>query len=174
MNWKLSPKIESILEKGKDGAGISKSDAVLLLQSPLHGKETYALMQTADALSRSTFKGKAENHFHIGVNVAPCPLNCMFCSLTKEAGIFTQPIEFSEEQIVEWSVSAEKAGADALNIMTTGTFTRDAKQEAVRDGVPPIELVDGEMLLDMFESLQLGLKPRTTYDVDHDFFDDFR
>jgi restriction system protein len=38
--------------------------------------------------------------------------------------------------------------ADKGIIMTTGTFTKDAKGEAVRDGVPPIELVNGEKLLD--------------------------
>jgi restriction system protein len=37
--------------------------------------------------------------------------------------------------------------ADKGIIMTTGTFTLDAKKEARRDGVPPIELVDGEALL---------------------------
>jgi restriction system protein len=57
---------------------------------------------------------------------------------------------------------------------SSNSTSSDAKREAVRDEVPPIELVDGEKLLDMFESLQLGLKPRTTYDVDHDFFEDFR
>ena len=42
-------------------------------------------------------------------------------------------------------------------IITTGTFTADAKQEATRSGVPPIELVDGEKLLDMFEFLECEL-----------------
>lgn len=63
--------------------------------------------------------------------------------------------------------------ADKGIIITTGSFTAEAKREAIRDGVPPIELVDGEMLLNLFEQLELGLKPRTTYDVDHRFFDDF-
>ena len=58
--------------------------------------------------------------------------------------------------------------------MTTGTFTKDAKQEAVRDGVPPIELVNGEKLVDMFEQLELGLRPVTTYEVNDEFFDEFR
>jgi len=63
--------------------------------------------------------------------------------------------------------------ADKGIIITTGSFTADAKREATRDGVPPIELVDGEKLLDLFEELELGLKPRTTYDIDQDFFEDF-
>lgn len=64
--------------------------------------------------------------------------------------------------------------ADKGIILTTGTFTTDAQKEAVRDGVPPIELVHGEKLLDMFENLELGLMPRTTYDVDLHFFQEFQ
>lgn len=64
--------------------------------------------------------------------------------------------------------------ADKGIILTTGTFTSEAKKEALRDGVPPIELVDGEKLLDMFETLELGLKPKKAYDIDEKFFDDFQ
>jgi restriction system protein len=64
--------------------------------------------------------------------------------------------------------------ADKGIIITTGTFTLDAKKEARRDGAPPIELVDGDTLVQMFEQQQLGLIPRTTYDVDEKFFDDFK
>jgi restriction system protein len=64
--------------------------------------------------------------------------------------------------------------ADKGIIVTTGTFTLEAKKEARRDGVPPIELVDGEALVQMFERLELGLVPRTTYDVDEKFFEDFK
>jgi len=64
--------------------------------------------------------------------------------------------------------------ADKGLILTTGTFTPDAKREAVRDGVPPIELVDGERLIGMFEDLELGLTPRKTYDVDLEFFKPFK
>lgn len=64
--------------------------------------------------------------------------------------------------------------ADKGIIITTGTFTLDAKKEARRDGVPPIELVDGDTLVQMFEQLQLGLVPRTIYDVDEKFFEDFK
>jgi restriction system protein len=59
-------------------------------------------------------------------------------------------------------------------IITTGTFTSEARKEAIRDGVPQIELVDGEKLVNMFESLKLGLKPKVTFDVDDDFFAEFK
>ncbi len=64
--------------------------------------------------------------------------------------------------------------ADKGLILTTGTFTAEAKREAMRDGVPPIELVDGERLLVMFEDLELGLTPRKTYDVDLEFFKQYK
>ncbi len=47
--------------------------------------------------------------------------------------------------------------ADRGLILTTGTFTRDARQEATRDGVPPIDLLDGDELLDKLKELRLGV-----------------
>ncbi len=64
--------------------------------------------------------------------------------------------------------------ADKGIIITTGSFTADARREAIRDGAKPIELVDGQKLIDMFEHLELGLKPLRTFEVDEEFFDDFR
>lgn len=57
--------------------------------------------------------------------------------------------------------------------ITTSTFTADARKEALREGVPPIELVDGQKLVDMFEQLELGLTPKTIYEIDKKFFDEF-
>jgi restriction system protein len=64
--------------------------------------------------------------------------------------------------------------ADKGIILTTGTFTTDAKREAIRDGATPIELVDGDKVVEMFEGLQLGLVPRTDFDIDEEFFDEYR
>jgi restriction system protein len=64
--------------------------------------------------------------------------------------------------------------ADKGIIITTGSFTTDAKNEAIRDGAPPIELVDGDELVKLFEMYELGLKPTTGYVVDSAFFDRFR
>jgi len=64
--------------------------------------------------------------------------------------------------------------ADKGIILTTGTFTTDAKKEALRDGATPIELVDGDKLIEMFEDLSLGLKPKKDFDIDHEFFVQFK
>lgn len=64
--------------------------------------------------------------------------------------------------------------ADKGIFLTTGTFTMDAKKEAVRDGANPIELIDGEKLVHIFEELELGVKPRKVYEVDPDFFKEYK
>lgn len=69
---------------------------------------------------------------------------------------------------------AMQGRADKGLIITTGTFTLEAKREARRDGVPPIELVDGDSLIEIFERQQLGLIPKRSFTVDEKFFEDYR
>lgn len=47
--------------------------------------------------------------------------------------------------------------ADKGLFITTGTFTRDAKQEAQRDGAPPVDLIDGNELAEHLKNLRLGV-----------------
>ena len=47
--------------------------------------------------------------------------------------------------------------ADKGIFMTTGTFTREARQEALRDGAPPLDLIEGDDLVMMLRSFQLGV-----------------
>jgi restriction system protein len=64
--------------------------------------------------------------------------------------------------------------ADKGILLTTGWFSADAAREANRDGVLPIELVDGERLVELFEAKQLGLRRKEVFEVDHSFFEQFR
>ncbi|MDH5656712.1 MAG: restriction endonuclease [Spirochaetia bacterium] len=48
--------------------------------------------------------------------------------------------------------------ADKGLFITTGKFTQSAKDEATRDGAPPIDLIDGSDLSEKLKELQLGLK----------------
>lgn len=42
-------------------------------------------------------------------------------------------------------------------VLTTGHFTTDAQREATRDGATPIDLIDGELLMDKMKELELGV-----------------
>jgi restriction system protein len=52
-------------------------------------------------------------------------------------------------------------------LITTGSFTSDAKKEATRDGAPPIDLIDGDRLCDLLKKYDLGVRTttRTVEDV---------
>ena len=63
--------------------------------------------------------------------------------------------------------------ADKGIIITTGTFTADAKKESQRDGAAPIELIDGVRLITMCETLELGLRPVTSFEIVPEFFEEF-
>jgi restriction system protein len=58
--------------------------------------------------------------------------------------------------------------------LTTSTFSTQARAEAERPGAAPIELVDGPKLFELFKQFELGLKPRTAYDIDVSFFEQFK
>ena len=50
--------------------------------------------------------------------------------------------------------------ADKGLLITTGTFTKDARLEAQRDGAPPIDLIDGEALVEKLRELRIGVHVR--------------
>lgn len=62
--------------------------------------------------------------------------------------------------------------ADKGLFITTGTFTRNARVEATRPGAVPIDLIDGELLVDKLKELGLGVSTRMVEEVvvDTDWF----
>ncbi len=55
--------------------------------------------------------------------------------------------------------------ADRGLVITTGTFSREAKLEATRDGAPPIDLLDGDELMEKLKELRLGVDVRMIEEV---------
>jgi restriction system protein len=52
---------------------------------------------------------------------------------------------------------AMQGRADKGLIITTGTFTPDARREATRDGAPAIDLIDGQALCQLLKDNRLGV-----------------
>jgi biotin synthase len=180
MAWKITPAIEEILSKGRDGVPLERDQALALVHLELESRETYALMESANHLSRQQFGRKGERHFHIGLNVEPCPMDCLFCSLTRKAGLFTEKYEFPLEEVVAWAKQGEAEGADALNLMSTGTYpfsrlleigrrlSREVKVPLVANA-RDINHSEGEQLLDagfvgFYHAVRLGEGTDTPFD----------
>ena len=62
--------------------------------------------------------------------------------------------------------------ADKGLFITTGRFTKEAEREAVRDGAPAIDLIDGSELCRLLKDLKLGVRTETVERVEIvlDFF----
>ena len=61
---------------------------------------------------------------------------------------------------------AMQGRADKGLFITTGTFTREAIKEATRDGAPPIDLIDGELLCEKLKEFNLGVETQLVESVD--------
>jgi len=61
-------------------------------------------------------------------------------------------------------------------LITTGTFTADAKAEATRDGAPPLDLIDGTRLCELLKQYGIGVRVRERIvedvEIDDDYFSD--
>jgi len=86
--------------------------------------------------------------------------------IVRLAGLLSFPIIFQAKRY-SGSVGAEQVRsfrgamvgrADKGLFITTGVFTSAARQEATRDGAPPIDLVDGEDLAEKLYELKLGVR----------------
>ena len=55
-------------------------------------------------------------------------------------------------------------------MITTGTFSKAAKEEASNQGKQQIDLIDGEEFITKLAEFGIGVKPITTYEIDDEFF----
>lgn len=62
--------------------------------------------------------------------------------------------------------------ADKGLFMTTGAFTSGAEREAVRDGAPAIDLIDGVALCELLKKLKLGVSTRMVTEIRPEFFEE--
>lgn len=56
--------------------------------------------------------------------------------------------------------------ADKGLVITTGSFTPEARREATRDGAPAIDLVDGDALCDLLKHLKLGVDVKLVEEIE--------
>ncbi len=116
-------------------------------------------------VTRRSASGDIEGHGVMRVNPF-ISFNALFQCKRSEATVGTAHIRDFRAAIM--------GRADRGMILTTGAFTMEARNESRRYGLPPVEIIDGEKLVEVFEWLQLGLTPRQIYIIDQRFFDDFR
>ena len=86
--------------------------------------------------------------------------------LIRIGGLISFPVLFQSKRhagnigpdVVRDFRGAMMGRADKGLIITTGGFTREARREATRDGAPPIDLIDGQLLVVKLKDLGLGVQ----------------
>ena len=89
--------------------------------------------------------------------------------LIRIGGLISFPVLFQSKRhannigpdVVRDFRGAMMGRADKGLIITTGGFTREARREATRDGAPPIDLIDGQILVEKLKELGLGVRVST-------------
>ena len=96
--------------------------------------------------------------------------------IIRVAGMISFPVLFQAKRyrgniganVVRDFRGAMVGRADKGLLITTGGFTREARREATRDGAPPIDLINGELLVDKLKHLKLGVRTRMVEVVEVD------
>ncbi len=108
-----------IVSKSLDGAVLNKAEIATLFRIPLFSRESAMILSAAREKSERASNGLAEVHAQVGLNVAPCPNNCMFCAFAAKNKVFTEPFELAVEEAVNQAGRFEEDGANAIFVMST-------------------------------------------------------
>jgi len=118
--------IESILDRGLRGKGITREEAKRLIVEAKPGtKLFYDLIHDADSLSRRSFNNRGEVHAQVGVNLAPCPKNCGFCAFAEEAQLFKNRVTSTADEVVKRARDFESQRANVIYLMSTADYPFD-------------------------------------------------
>ena len=76
---------------------------------------------------------------------------------------YSGPVSSKEVQSFQGAIGAAEKGI----FFTTGYFTDSARNVARSPGCKPVELIDGERLIEILEKHEFGLLPSKTFQVDY-------
>jgi biotin synthase len=114
-------RVDGILKEAMDGRAITKAEAELLLSFPENSLEAVLLRATANTVSRKRFENSALLLGQIGVDMAPCDGNCVFCFFAKSHTTIQASMLAVEEIIARCKRFAE-GGAQGVFLMTMHRF----------------------------------------------------
>jgi biotin synthase len=97
---KIDTKVAEILAKAAAGESLNKQECVTLLSTTENSREAFATRAAAAALLREKNGNTAVICGQIGVEAAPCEVDCAFCSFGKSHTSFTE-MKLSDEEIAQ-------------------------------------------------------------------------
>ena len=117
--------VRDIFKKIDAGIPLTQEDALRLLNIPNLSEDYYALLQKSMEVSRREFGDKGYIFAQMGLNIAPCSGNCVFCSLAQCNSTFAQTLEKDAEDVLEEMKQIDFSRVTALFLMTTADFDQE-------------------------------------------------
>lgn len=119
---RIDSKVESLLDRAQSGHAPSQDECAYLLGFPETSLEAAHARAAADATTRRRFGDHGLIFAQIGVEIAPCPGACKFCSFAAEHTAF-EARAMSDAELLGKVESFTAAGElDALFLMTMHAF----------------------------------------------------
>ena len=113
-----------------EGTDLTQDEIATLFKIPLFSRESALIQTAAREKSEKACASLAEVHAQIGLNIAPCPMNCFFCSFAAENKVFSEHFEISIEEATSLANQSERDGANAIYIMSTAQYPFEKFLEA--------------------------------------------
>jgi biotin synthase len=114
--------IKDIITKSLDGNLLTAEEIASLFKVPLFSEESGMIIAASRKKSESASSGLAEVHAQVGLNIAPCPKNCVFCAFAAKNKVFKERIEISANEAIEKAKQFETDGANAVFVMSTADY----------------------------------------------------
>jgi biotin synthase len=117
--------IRDIIKKSLDDGQLTAEEIAGLFTVPLFTDESAMILAASRRKSDQASRGLAEVHAQVGLNIAPCPKNCTFCSFAASNKVFQDCVELSVDEAVLRAQQFERDGANAVYLMVTGDYPFD-------------------------------------------------
>jgi biotin synthase len=119
---KIEKKLLNILDRAREGRAPSKEDCVYMLQFHETTPEASLVRATADSIMRQRYGNVGMVFAQIGIEIAPCPAKCLFCSFGEGHTGF-EASNMTDEEILATALNfTESNELYALFLMTMHNY----------------------------------------------------
>ncbi len=125
--------IREIIKKSLDDGSLSAVEVAELFRVPLFTEASALILSASRRKSEKASNGLSEVHAQIGLNIAPCPKNCSFCSFAAKNKVFQDYFELSLDEALFRAKQFERDSANAIYLMTTGDYPFDKFIETTQE-----------------------------------------
>lgn len=114
--------IMDIVDKALAGERLEAEEIGKLYALETFGPEAAYVKWAGRKMSMAASGGIAEIHAQIGLNAAPCPRNCHFCSFAACNKLRKEVVETPLEDVLEYAKIYEEQGANLIVMLTTANY----------------------------------------------------